>query len=249
MIHRALELDNVTVREVMVPHVPTFSRCQATAIIPKPWGGVSQQHSRVPVYDPQARSGAHHRRAVCQSLTGGPPPAHFRASPAGFPHPRVSTMNQPDHRMTSWLCLEPGPHRVAGRIEERKRHLRLWWWMNSAHRGCDHGGRCSGADRGRDRRRIASLRRSRPWLKGKSPSSLEGQSASASPSHSTSCCSRATPGSRPGRLHPGAAAEIPDGDSFDYDGHRYTVRRSKATASPRLKSKNWKPKWLSSQGD
>ncbi len=53
MIHRALELDNVTVREVMVPRPDIFSLPGDLTISEALGRVVEEQHSRVPVYDPQ----------------------------------------------------------------------------------------------------------------------------------------------------------------------------------------------------
>jgi putative hemolysin len=53
MIHRALELDNVTVREVMVPRPDIFSLPSDITISEALGRVVEEQHSRVPVYDAQ----------------------------------------------------------------------------------------------------------------------------------------------------------------------------------------------------
>jgi putative hemolysin len=53
MIHHALELDNVTVREVMVPRPAIFSLPGDLTISDSLSRVVEEQHSRVPVYDPQ----------------------------------------------------------------------------------------------------------------------------------------------------------------------------------------------------
>jgi putative hemolysin len=53
MIHHALELDNVTVREVMVPRPAIFSLPGDLTISDALSRVVEEQHSRVPVYDPQ----------------------------------------------------------------------------------------------------------------------------------------------------------------------------------------------------
>jgi putative hemolysin len=53
MIHRALELDNVTVREVMVPRPDIFSLPSDITISEALGRVVEEQHSRVPVYDSQ----------------------------------------------------------------------------------------------------------------------------------------------------------------------------------------------------
>jgi CBS domain containing-hemolysin-like protein len=53
MIHHALELDNITVREVMVPRPAIFSLPGDLTISEALSRVVEDQHSRVPVYDPQ----------------------------------------------------------------------------------------------------------------------------------------------------------------------------------------------------
>jgi CBS domain containing-hemolysin-like protein len=53
MIHRALELDNVTVREVMVPRPDIFSLPGELTISEALGRVVEEQHSRIPVYDSQ----------------------------------------------------------------------------------------------------------------------------------------------------------------------------------------------------
>jgi putative hemolysin len=58
MLHNALELDNTTVREVMVPRPDIFA-LPADLTLEEALGRVvSEQHSRVPIYDPQR--GAEH---------------------------------------------------------------------------------------------------------------------------------------------------------------------------------------------
>lgn len=53
MIHNALELDDVTVREVMVPRPDIFSLPGDLTIDEALGRVVEEQHSRIPVYDPQ----------------------------------------------------------------------------------------------------------------------------------------------------------------------------------------------------
>jgi putative hemolysin len=53
MIHKALELDNVAVREVMVPRPKIFSLPGDMTLSDALSRVVEEQHSRVPVYDPQ----------------------------------------------------------------------------------------------------------------------------------------------------------------------------------------------------
>jgi putative hemolysin len=53
MIHNALELDNITVREVMVPRPDIFSLPGDLTLNEALGRVVEEQHSRMPVYDPQ----------------------------------------------------------------------------------------------------------------------------------------------------------------------------------------------------
>ncbi len=54
MIHHALELENITVREVMVPRPDIFSLPSNLSLDEALSRIVEEQHSRVPVYDPQS---------------------------------------------------------------------------------------------------------------------------------------------------------------------------------------------------
>src|SRR5690242_17839830 len=58
MIHNALELDNITVREVMVPRPDIFSLPGDLTLNDALGRVVEEQHSRIPVYDP--KSGPEH---------------------------------------------------------------------------------------------------------------------------------------------------------------------------------------------
>jgi CBS domain containing-hemolysin-like protein len=53
MIHHALELDNIAVREVMVPRPDIFSLPSDLTLEEALTRVVAEQHSRIPVYDPQ----------------------------------------------------------------------------------------------------------------------------------------------------------------------------------------------------
>ncbi len=65
MIHSALELENITVREVMVPRTKIFSLPGDLSAEEAVGRVVEEQHSRVPVYDPQ--SGPEHIVGVLYS--------------------------------------------------------------------------------------------------------------------------------------------------------------------------------------
>src|SRR2546422_3891100 len=53
MIHKALELDNITVREVMVPRPDIFALPGDLTLDDSLGRIVEEQHSRIPIYDPQ----------------------------------------------------------------------------------------------------------------------------------------------------------------------------------------------------
>src|SRR5690348_7733792 len=53
MIHRALDLENISVREVMVPRPDIFSLSGNLSLEDALQYAVEEQHSRIPVYDPQ----------------------------------------------------------------------------------------------------------------------------------------------------------------------------------------------------
>jgi CBS domain containing-hemolysin-like protein len=65
MIHHALELENITVREVMVPRPDIFSLPGNLTLDEALSRVVEEQHSRIPVYDPQ--SGPEHIIGVLYS--------------------------------------------------------------------------------------------------------------------------------------------------------------------------------------
>src|SRR5277367_6024165 len=65
MIHNALELENITVREVMVPRPDIFSLPGSMTLDEALGRVVEEQHSRIPVYDPQ--SGPEHIIGVLHS--------------------------------------------------------------------------------------------------------------------------------------------------------------------------------------
>ena len=74
IIHRAIELNHVTVREIMTPRGKIFSLPADMPIEQASARIVEEQHSRVPVYESRAerlsrdagRSGPHHRRGLLQ---------------------------------------------------------------------------------------------------------------------------------------------------------------------------------------
>src|SRR5580704_8425142 len=65
MVHRALDLDNINVRQVMVPRPDIFSLPGDLSLDDALGRVVDEQHSRIPVYDP--RSGPEHIIGVLYS--------------------------------------------------------------------------------------------------------------------------------------------------------------------------------------
>jgi len=68
MIHNAIELDSITVREVMVARPDIFSLPSDLTLDEALNRVVEGQHSRIPVYDPQRGPRAHRRRPLLQEL-------------------------------------------------------------------------------------------------------------------------------------------------------------------------------------
>ena len=64
LIHRALELDDVPMREIMTPRQKIFSLPSKMLVEEASARVIDHMHSRVPVYDESARAGAHCRRGV-----------------------------------------------------------------------------------------------------------------------------------------------------------------------------------------
>jgi len=88
MIHRALELGNITVREIMVPRPQIFSLSAEMPVEEAVPRVVEQQYSRIPIYDPQ--QGPEHiigvlyskdlTRLMYASMSAGGLPAVLRGS-------------------------------------------------------------------------------------------------------------------------------------------------------------------------
>ena len=91
MIQRALDLENVFVREVMVPRPDIFSLPGDMPLDEAFQRVADEKHSRVPVYDPAARPRAHHRRAVRQ----GPDALDAVSSRPGDFRPAARALQRP----------------------------------------------------------------------------------------------------------------------------------------------------------
>src|SRR5450631_1584341 len=123
MIHHALELDNVTVREVMVPRPAIFSLPGDLTISDALSRVVEEQHSRVPVYDPQR--GPEHIVGVLYAkdlmrwtrlrLTAAPDqPAAARVAAMKISQIMHDVLVVPETKVLTELLQE---------FKERKRHL------------------------------------------------------------------------------------------------------------------------------
>jgi CBS domain containing-hemolysin-like protein len=123
MIHRALELDNVTVREVMVPRPDIFSLPSDLTIAEALGRVVEEQHSRIPVYD--AQRGPEHIIGVLYAkdlmrwtrlrLTAAPDqPVAARVSAMKISQIMHDVLVVPETKVLTELLEE---------FKERKRHL------------------------------------------------------------------------------------------------------------------------------
>jgi len=123
MIHRVLELDSLTAREVMVPRPDIFS-LPANLLLEEALKRVSEEHhSRIPVYDPQRGPehivGVLYARDLMRwmrlkvSLPSGPS-AGARLAQMTVSRIMRNVLVVPETKVLSELLLE---------FEERKRHL------------------------------------------------------------------------------------------------------------------------------
>jgi CBS domain containing-hemolysin-like protein len=132
MIHRALELETVTVREIMVPRVDIFSLPAEMPLEEAFKRVVDEQHSRVPVFDPQRGPEAiigvlyakDMMRAMISGLAEAPGDAGTR------PHAADERLRRPHplrvrHIMRDVLVVpetKPLPD-LLEEFKQRKRHL------------------------------------------------------------------------------------------------------------------------------
>jgi putative hemolysin len=123
MIHRALELDNLTAREVMVPRPDIFS-LRADLLLEEALKRVSEEHhSRIPVYDPQRGPeqivGVLYARDLMRwmRLKVSLPPGHSASARLGqMSVSRImrNVLVVPETKILSELLVE---------FQERRRHL------------------------------------------------------------------------------------------------------------------------------
>ena len=118
MIHRALELGNITVREIMVPRPQIFSLPAEMPVEDAVPRIVEQQYSRIPIYDPQL--GPEHiigvlytkdlMRLMYASMSAGGLPAVLRGS-TRIRHIMRDVLVVPETKPISDLLLEFKRHR------------------------------------------------------------------------------------------------------------------------------------------
>src|SRR5947199_3872678 len=124
MVHHALELENTTVREVMVPRPDIFSLPGDLTLQDAIDRVVEEQHSRVPIYDPQ--SGPEHIIGILYSkdlmrwaglrLTSRPVTLPSRISEMKVTQVMHDAMVVPETKPLSELLEE---------FKERKRHMAI----------------------------------------------------------------------------------------------------------------------------
>jgi CBS domain containing-hemolysin-like protein len=124
MVHHALELENTTVREVMVPRPDIFSLPGDLTLHDAIDRVVEEQHSRVPIYDPQ--SGPEHIIGILYSkdlmrwaglrLTSRPLTVPLRVSEMRISQIMHDAMVVPETKPLSELLDE---------FKERKRHMAI----------------------------------------------------------------------------------------------------------------------------
>lgn len=123
MIHQALELDSITVREVMVPRPDIFSLPGNLTLDEALKRVVEEQHSRIPVYDPQ--SGPEHIIGVLYSkdlmrwtrlrlADNSPQPVATRISNMKISQIMHDVLVVPETKVLTELL---------GEFRQRKRHL------------------------------------------------------------------------------------------------------------------------------
>lgn len=122
MIHRALELENITVREVMVPRPDIFSLPGDLTLEEALTRVVEEQHSRIPVYDSQ--SGPEHIHGVlyAKDLMRW---ARLRLAGSSLPQAgRISGMKVSQLMRDVLVVPETKPlTELLEEFKDRKRHL------------------------------------------------------------------------------------------------------------------------------
>ena len=125
MVHHALELENITVREVMVPRPDIFSLPGDLSLQEAIDRVVEEQHSRIPVYDP--KSGPEHIIGVLYAKdlmrwVG----LRLAARPQQFTPARVSDMKISQVMHDAMVVPETKPlSELLEEFKERKRHMAI----------------------------------------------------------------------------------------------------------------------------
>ena len=124
MVHHALELENITVREVMVPRPDIFSLPGDLKLQDAIDRVVEEQHSRIPVYDPQ--SGPEHIIGILYSkdLMRW---AGLRLAARAIPLPsRIAEMKISQIMHDAMVVPETKPlSELLEEFKERKRHMAI----------------------------------------------------------------------------------------------------------------------------
>jgi CBS domain containing-hemolysin-like protein len=124
MVHRALDLENITVREVMVPRPDIFSLPGNLTLQEAIDRVVEEQHSRVPIYDPQ--SGPEHIIGILYAkdlmrLAGLRLAARFLPLPS-----RMSEMKVSQVMHDAMVVPETKPlGELLEEFKDRKRHMAI----------------------------------------------------------------------------------------------------------------------------
>jgi len=240
MIHHALELESITVREVMVPRPDIFSLPGDLSLDEALARVVEEQHSRIPVYDPQR--GPEHIIGVLYSkdlmrwtrLRLSQPIA-ARISAVRISQIMHDVLVVPETKVLTELLEE---------FKDRKRHLAVV---------VDEFGSTAGVITVEDilEQLVGEIEDEfdapppeQPALPGKLALVLEGSfgirdlESQYQLSLPRDSGFETLAGFVLARLQ-----KIPRvGDSFDYEGHRFSVKKWKVTASPKCKSRSCNPR-------
>lgn len=238
MIHSALELENITVREVMVPRTKIFSLPGDLSAEEAVGRVVEEQHSRVPVYDPQ--SGPEHIVGVLYSKDLM---RWMRLRIGGAPE-RISGMKI--SQIMHEVLVVPETKALTDLLEEfkdRKRHLAIV---------VDEFGSTAGMITAEDilEQLVGEIEDEfdialpeQPMLEGKIAVTLEGSAGLRDLESQYDLLLPRDAGFETlagfilARLQ-----KIPErGDAFDYEGHRFTVEEMDAHRIAKVKVEKLDP--------
>jgi CBS domain containing-hemolysin-like protein len=122
MIHRAIELNHVTVREIMTPRGKIFSLPSDMAIEAASARIIDEQHSRVPVYD--RRGGTEHIVGIVYAKDVARL-MHFRAVALGFGGGQSALTLQSVMREAMFVPETKPAAELLQEFQERRRHLAI----------------------------------------------------------------------------------------------------------------------------